>query len=146
MTGRDKLAERFPEYREAVEMSDQKIETSLADLMKKVDEEGQGGSGGGRPDANISDEAKQYAAAVVSGLDDDKVLGQGLFASMLGVWNKEAPAIAPSAGEAIQDAGIYTPRTFGPTITRMGRRTIQIQSNGWTNRRNHLNIGQISRQ
>lgn len=111
---RDKLAERFPEYREAVEMSDQKIETSLADLMKKVDEEGQGGSGGGRPDANISDEAKQYAAAVVSGLDDDKVLGQGLFTSIMAVWNKETPAIAPFVGRGIEDAGIFTPKTVGP--------------------------------
>lgn len=117
----DTLSKQFPEYRETVDMKEEAIEKSLGEIMEEADKasgrgSGGGGGGGGQP----SEEAKQYALGVIANLNDDKVLGQGLFASIIGVWNKEVPAIAPSAGQAIQDAGIYTPKTFGPTINKDG--------------------------
>jgi len=97
-------------FAEAVGKADEKIEKSLRELMEEVDKGGPGGGGAGQP----SEEARAFAKATVEGLNDDRVLGQGLFASIMAVWNKEAPAIAPSAGQAIQDAGIFTPKTVGP--------------------------------
>ena len=35
----------------------------------------------------------------------------------MAVWNKETPAIAPFVGRGIEDANIFTPKSFGPRIT-----------------------------
>ncbi len=99
-------------FAEAVGNADEKIEKSLKELMEEVDKGGTGGGGAGQP----SEEARAFAKATVEGLNDDRVLGQGLFASIMAVWNKEAPAIAPFVGRGIEDANIFTPKTFGPRI------------------------------
>jgi len=107
----DKLSERYPEFRQTIDMADQNIESSLRKVMEEADK-GSGGGGAGQP----SEEARAFAKATVEGLNDDKVLGQGIFASIMAIWNKEAPAIAPSVGLGIEDANIFTPKTFGPRI------------------------------
>lgn len=99
-------------FAEAIDKADEKIEKSLRELMEEVDKGGSGGGGAGQP----SNEAREFAKATVEGLNDDKVLGQGLFASIMGVWNKETPAVLPFVGEGIEDANIFTPKSFGPRI------------------------------
>jgi len=109
----NKLSERYPEFRETIDMADQKIEKSLRELMEEVDKGGSGGGRAGQP----SEGSKAFTKATVEGLNDDKVLGQGLFASIIALWNKETPAIAPFVGQGIEDANIFTPKSFGPRIT-----------------------------
>ena len=99
---RDAMDKLYPEFRTGVA----EMDSRLTEALKEINEKGGGGAG--------APPQREGLPNIYNYLDNDKVLGQGLFASIMAVWNKEAPAIAPSAGQAIQDAGMFTPKTVGP--------------------------------